>query len=216
MYRISTAGLISLFLTISASAQTASEIPLTNPEILKPPARERGIIPEKPDHDSGIQDNQGDPGEIVHRDMTFERLAEIVLAIDPDANIQPRSIQLKVRDIPVTVIADPKANRMRAFTPFKSLDGVDGKTLYRMMQANFDSALDARYAIARGYLVSTFIHPLAELKKEQFIEGLGQVANLVLTYGTAYTSGAVTFGGGDSRNLHRKLIDELLKKGEEI
>ncbi len=31
------------------------------------------------------------------------------------------------------------------------------------MQANFDTALDARYAIAKGALWSTFIHPLSDL-----------------------------------------------------
>jgi len=39
------------------------------------------------------------------------------------------------------------------------------------MQANFDSALDARYAIAKGKLWSAFIHPLSELNEEQFFSG---------------------------------------------
>ena len=85
-----------------------------------------------------------------------------------------------------------------------------------MLQANYDSALDARYSIAKGQIVSAFIHPLKELDKNELISGIGQVVNLVLSYGTTYTSGAMTFGGGDSRQLHRKLIEELLKKGEEI
>ena len=148
--------------------------------------------------------------------MTIARMAEIVLAIDPDAKFRGNAMQLAIKEVEITIIADPINNRMRAFSPFKTLDGIDGQTLYRMMQANFDSALDARYAIAQGHLISVFIHPLKELQKEQFIQGLGQVTNLVLTYGTAYTSGAMTFGGGDSRNLHRQLIEELLKKGEEI
>ena len=40
--------------------------------------------------------------------------------------------------------------------------------------------------------------------------------NLALTYGTTYTSGGLTYGGGDSNQLHRELIDRLLKKGEKI
>ncbi|MGI9351482.1 MAG: hypothetical protein ACR2O3_07955 [Rhizobiaceae bacterium] len=216
MYPKLLAAFLSILLTFSATAQPASEIPLVNPEILKPPSRERGIIPDDLDEFTGNDQKPADALVVTDSSMTFKKLVEIVLTIDPDAQVKARSMQLKVQDIPITIITDSKANRMRAFTPFKTLDGVDGQTLYRMMQANFDSALDARYAIAKGYLVSTFIHPLAELEKNQFIEGLGQVANLVLTYGTAYTSGAMTFGGGDSRNLHRKLIDDLLKKGKEI
>jgi len=125
-------------------------------------------------------------------------------------------MQLTIAEVAITIIADPKANRMRAFSAFKTLDGIDGQELYRMMQANFDAALDARYAVAKGHLISVFIHPLAELGKDQFIEGIGQVVNLVKTFGTAYTSGAMTFGGGDSGSLHRELIDELLRKGKEI
>jgi len=148
--------------------------------------------------------------------MTILRMAEIIKALDENATIVDRGAQLTIAGVRITIVADPKANRMRAFSAFKTLDGVDGQQLYRMMQANFDAALDARYAVAKGHVLSVFIHPLAELRKDQLIEALGQVVNLVKTFGTAYTSGAMTFGGGDSRNLHRELIDELLKKGKEI
>ena len=148
--------------------------------------------------------------------MTLKKMAKIAAALDANAAIRDRAMQLSIADVTITIIADPKANRMRAFSAFRTLDGVDGQQLYRMMQANFDAALDARYAIAKGHLISVFIHPLAELSKDQLIEGLGQVVNLVKTFGTAYTSGAMTFGGGDSGSLHRELIDDLLKKGKEI
>ena len=149
-------------------------------------------------------------------DMTLERLTEIVRAIDENAEVRGRAMRLTIAEVGVTIITDPKNNRMRAFVAIQSLDGVNQQLLYRLLQANFDSALDARYAIAKEHILSVFVHPLKELKKDQFIEGLGQVVNLVKTYGTAFTSGGMTFGGGDSRNLHRKLIDELLKKGEQI
>ena len=195
-------------LVTSAVAETASEVPLTNPEVLEPPSREQGISP-KPENRQAFE------GETL-QSMTVGRLAEIVRALDGSAAIGPRGMQLTIADVRITVVVDPGANRMRAFSAFRTLDGVDGQALYRMMQANFDSALDARYAVAQGHVISVFIHPLGELKKDQFIEGLGQVVNLVRTYGSAYTSGAMTFGGGDSGRLHRQLIDELLKKGEEI
>ena len=41
--------------------------------------------------------------------------------------------------------------------------------------------------------------------------------NLAATYGTTYTSGLLTYGGGDSNEIIRRdLIDKLLKKGTEI
>ena len=85
-----------------------------------------------------------------------------------------------------------------------------------MMQANFDSALDARYAIAQGLLWATYIHPLAPLQKNQLISGVGQVVNLALTYGTAYSSGGLSFNGGDSNGITRELLEELLDRGQSI
>jgi len=143
-------------------------------------------------------------------------MVAIIKTIDEQAEVRGSAIRLTIAEVKVTVITDPKNNRMRAFVPIQSLDGVNQQLLYRLLQANFDSALDARYAIAKEHILSVFIHPMKQLDKKQFIEGLGQVVNLVKTYGTAFTSGGMTFGGGDSRNLHRKLIDELLKKGDTI
>ena len=98
----------------------------------------------------------------------------------------------------------------------RSADELSKEELYRMMQANFDTALDARYAIANGTVWAAFIHPLSTLEKDQLISGLAQTINIAVTYGTSYTGGAIQFGGGDSDGLQRQLIEELLKKGEEI
>ena len=148
--------------------------------------------------------------------MTLSRLEEIVRAVDADAEINARAMALTIEDIPVIIVHDAAMNRMRAMTAIRSASSLGPDELMRMMQANFDSALDARYAVAQGRLWSVFIHPLAELEKDQVLEGLGQVVNLALTYGSTYTSGALTFGGGDSNQLHRDLIEKLLKKGEDI
>ncbi|MEM6577256.1 MAG: hypothetical protein AAF678_02075, partial [Pseudomonadota bacterium] len=100
--------------------------------------------------------------------------------------------------------------------PVRDTDDLSAEELTRMMQANFDTALDARYAIARDTVWATFIHPLRPLEKDQLISGLGQVVNLAQSYGTLYSGGAMSFGGGDSGALQRALIEELLKKGQEI
>ena len=194
---------LGLCLSIPAQAETASEVPLENPEVLKPDVRPKGNI-------------QPETEKAEEEPMTLGRMGEIVKALDENAVLTGRQMRLVINDVQVIIVTDPLRNRMRTFSPVRSLDGVSHKELYRLLQANFDTALDARYAIAKGYVLSVFIHPLSELKKSQLIEGLGQVVNLVKTYGTAYTSGAITFRGGDSEKLHRKLIDDLLKKGEEI
>jgi hypothetical protein len=148
--------------------------------------------------------------------MTLERLDAIIRALDPEAQSNGSVWQFVVADVTVLIVTDERADRMRAITPVRKQEDVPPEELTRLMQANFDSALDARYALAKGVLWSAFIHPLKPLEKDQLISGIGQVVNLAQSYGTLYSGGALLFGGGDSGALQRALIDDLLKKGEEI
>ena len=148
--------------------------------------------------------------------MTPARMADILKALDPDTQQQGTGFQMTLGDVPVLIITDPLADRMRAMVPIRAAEGMSAEDLQRVMQANFDTALDARYAIARGRLWATYIHPLSPLEKDQLISALGQTVNIALTYGTAYTGGALSFGGGDSADLQRDFIDELLKRGQDI
>lgn len=164
-----------------------------------------------PDAEPNEQTEQAPEGP-----MTLERLNAIVTALDPNVVTDGSRWRLLIANTPVLIITDPTNNRMRALTPVSKLEDVDETALKRMMQANFDSALDARYAIANDMVWSTYIHPLAALEKDQLISGLGQIVNLAQTYGSLYSGGAMQFGGGDSGALQRELIDDLLKKGQEI
>ena len=149
-------------------------------------------------------------------DMTVARMAEIVLALDPEAEPTSSGFEMTIDDVPVLVIVDMAANRMRAMVPIRLAEDMPAAELTRVMQANFDSALDARYALANGRLWGVYIHPFAELNKDQFISGIGQTVNIAKTYGTLYSGGAAQFGAGDSGALQRDLLDELLKRGEDI
>jgi len=150
--------------------------------------------------------------------MTIDRLAELIGAVDADAErLGGDAWRFTVAELPVTVVADEANDRMRVIVPIVEADKLDRKILVRMMQANFDTALDARYSIARGILWSAFIHPLSALSDDEFLSGIGQTVNLARTFGTTFFSGALTFGGGDSRGLlERELIEELLKKKQDI
>jgi hypothetical protein len=149
--------------------------------------------------------------------MTTERLDALVRAVDPEANREDNLWSLRIEDRPVTVVADPGADRMRIVVPIADAATLDASLLYRVLQANFDSTIDARYAIARGALWGAFIHPLGPLTDDEFLSGLGQVINIASSFGTTYSSGLLTFGPGDSADiLRRQLIEELLKKGEQI
>lgn len=148
--------------------------------------------------------------------MTFERVGEIVQALDADANFTGNGYEFSIDDVPVLIIADVQANRMRAMVPISSVDGMTPEEMERVMQANFDSALDARYAIARGKLWGVFIHPLRELEKDQLISGIAQTVNVAQTYGTLFSSGAAQFGAGDSNGLQAQLLQRLLDQGQDI
>ncbi len=159
------------------------------------------------------QDTKTQPTELS---MTLSRLAEIIFSLDENAQSSGNSFQMIIQDVPVLIITDPNAGRMRAMVPIRASNDMTPKEILRVMQANFDTALDARYAIAHGKLWGTFVHPLSSLQKNEFISALGQTVNIAKSYGTLYSGGALSFGGGDSIPLQRQLIDELLKKGEEI
>jgi len=162
---------------------------------------------------------QGTPAPdapFVEPPMTLTRLGRIVQSLDPDAVVRGPALEFTLDDIPVIVIADAGADRMRAMVPIASADGLSQDDLMRMMQANFDSALDARYAVAHGRLWGVFIHPLSPLEKDQFLSGLVQTITVARTYGTGYTGGAAIFGGGDSNGIYQELLEELRKKGQEL
>ena len=148
--------------------------------------------------------------------MTVDRMSQIILALDPEARSNQNQVFLTIEDVPLVLVADVASDRMRVMAPIRSADGVTKEDMRRMMQANFDTALDARYAIARGRLWAVFIHPFRALEKDQLISGIGQTVNLALTYGNLYTGGAQAYRGGDSPAIQRELIDRLLKKGDPI
>ena len=148
--------------------------------------------------------------------MTPERLVDIILALDPDAAINANGIELTIEDIPVLVVMAPNADRMRAMVPIASVEDVTPEEMNRMMQANFDTALDARYAVAQGRVWGIFMHPLGALERAEFLSGLAQTVNLARTYGTLYSGGAQVFGGGDSNGIYDELFGDLLNRGQDI
>ena len=148
--------------------------------------------------------------------MAPERLTDIILAIDPDAAINASGIELTIEGIQVLVVMAPGADRMRAMVPIASVEDVTPEEMNRMMQANFDTALDARYAVAQGHVWGVFIHPLGALEREEFLSGLAQTVNLARTFDTLYSGGAQVFGGGYSNGIYNELFGDLLNRGQEI
>lgn len=156
----------------------------------------------------------GEPGDAVV--AAAARLRDTVKRIDPDAAFTDNGAEFTVAGVKVLLVYDTNADRMRLIAPVADAGTLKSEDLMRLMQANFDSALDARYAVAQGVLWSTFLHSLTSLGGEEFGSGVGQTVNLVATFGTTYNSGLFVFGGGDSAEQQQKLIEELEKKSSEI
>ncbi|MEM9857316.1 MAG: hypothetical protein AAF843_08165 [Bacteroidota bacterium] len=104
------------------------------------------------------------------------------------------SVEYELDGIQIYLIADESANRMRLISGITEESKVKAEDLKKMMEANFDRALDAKYALSNGFLWSVYAHPLKELEKEQLIDALYQVKNLVNNYGTTYNSTDFIFG----------------------
>ena len=146
--------------------------------------------------------------------MAAVALLTIITTIDAEAQLVGNGATFTIDDTVVTLVFDINADRMRLFSQIAPSDGLSGPQLRRLMQANFDTALDARYAVAQGQLWSTYMHPLTSLTQDDFVSALAQTVTLVKTYGTTYSSGAMSFGGGDSNAEIQKLLESLLDENE--
>jgi len=157
------------------------------------------------------------PGEL----MTVERIDMIVGIVDPESVREGNLLAFRFvteEDIEVAgqIISDENADRMRIVIGITEQDTLTPELMTRILQANFDSALDARYALAQGYLWATFIHPLSSLSDEDFISGLSQTITLFLTFGTTFTSGALVYGGGDSSGIEEEILEALRQEAESL
>ena len=78
--------------------------------------------------------------------------------------------------------------------------------MLKLMEANFHTALDVKYAITDGILWSVFIHPLKELSNDQALRAIEQVYTAARTYGTSYNSTGLTFPNRKEEQVKKKKI----------
>ncbi len=151
-------------------------------------------------------------------EAVLEKMAQVIAALDEDAMRTGNNWQLTVEETMMLVVTDANAGRMRIITPIAPAEELPEGAMERLLQANFDTALDARYAVAQGLVWSTFIHPLDTLTQRDFASGLLQTKTLSDTFGTTFSSGALNYGGGDSgaiiEDQLERLLEELQKREE--
>lgn len=100
----------------------------------------------------------------------------------------------EVEGIHLLVISDQAADRMRIIAPIHPVESKDGEYLFELLSANFDRALDAKYAIFKGHLWATFLHDLSSLTEAFFHSGLHQVVTLVRNTPGTMASSDLVFG----------------------
>ncbi|MEM8946618.1 MAG: hypothetical protein AAGD11_15705 [Planctomycetota bacterium] len=94
------------------------------------------------------------------------------------------------------VMTDERADRMRLMIPIRRFDAQKMEDLQLALialHANYDRALDARYATHDGLLWSAFIHPLSSLTPNDLSSAIEQVRSLRDNTGTTYSSSQFIF-----------------------
>jgi len=135
--------------------------------------------------------------------MTNEKMNKVLLRETKNVEGQLGNWQVEYFGRALFIITDQNANRMRIMTPIIEESNVHPEQLKVLLEANFDRALDSKFAYYRGFVWSVFTHPLGELGVEQFKDAMRQVARLADNYGTSYTSTNLVFGGGDGILIDR-------------
>lgn len=111
---------------------------------------------------------------------------------------------------PIFIQTQESADRMRIVAFITEAKGLGVQDLGALLEANYHTALDARYALTDGNLVAVFLHPFEELSVVAFVSGLYQVMNCANTCGGAFSGGTMVFGaspdpadvpGGDGASL---------------
>ena len=202
---------VRTFAVIGAAGIVALSIPLAAQDDRAPP----------PDFSDEAEPGPPTGSESDDPDMqrVLDDMGEVIAALDSEAERTGNNWQFTLDDTMILVVTDTSAGRMRIITPIAQTLALPDGAMERLMQANFDTALDARYAVGQGLVWGAFVHPLDSLTTRDFASGILQTKSLSDTFGTTFSSGALNYGGGDSgaiieEDLNR-LLDELEQRGRE-
>lgn len=108
----------------------------------------------------------------------------------------PGRWQSPIDDLTLYVFTDESHDRMRIMIPVAEIEPHDRDLMRVLLLANFDRALDARYAINDGLVFSMFPHPLSLLTEPILDNALENVIALARNTGSTFASSDLIFGGG--------------------
>lgn len=111
--------------------------------------------------------------------------------------------------VTVYVVADEEHDRMRIMSPIGEMRKADAGFLSILLQANFDRALDAKYALRKKEVWSVFMHPMSTLVPDDLGTFIDQVSRLVQNTGTTYASSELVFGVDEETDAQLDLEYEV-------
>ncbi|MEM9056470.1 MAG: hypothetical protein AAGD86_03275 [Pseudomonadota bacterium] len=152
------------------------------------------------------------PDDVETIAMSAERLDELYRSLGDNVVSSNNVWSFSFAGVGITSVISVRYDRMRIMAPIIAIDEVSPQQKDRMLVANYESALDARYGVNDGILYAAFIHPLSTLDDQSVASALRQVATLAATFGSQYTSGELDFigpGGRDSTGDDDDKRDEI-------
>jgi hypothetical protein len=96
-------------------------------------------------------------------------------------------------EVPLFVFCDDENDRMRIMAPIGVIEELDPDLLHVLLQANYDRALDARYAMRNKELWAVVVHPLATLATDDLPSLFDQAVMLVKNTGSTFASTELVF-----------------------
>jgi len=207
---VTVAAIVFLFL-FSSLSQNADDpdtsVRTQTPSIPTPKAATKG--------DAGISQVLKSSRASLPSRMNLDRMGAIITRLDKNAEMPRKGFwRFTIAGASVIAVADNAYDRLRILVGIQSAKELTQDQLMKITQANFDTALDARYAISQDILWAIYVHPLKSLDGKQFISAIGQTVNLAKSYGDGYSSGGILFDGGDDKDSQRnQIIEQLIAQG---
>jgi hypothetical protein len=127
--------------------------------------------------------------------MNQGTLEKIVKSMAVESSGENGFVEFSFNNVKMYLISDIKHDRMRIVAPIAEYRKLTQQHLNAVLEANYNTSLDARYAVNKDVLYAAFLHPLSELSRLQLKSSVKQVANLALSFGREYSSGVLTYGG---------------------
>lgn len=126
--------------------------------------------------------------------MTIQMLQGLLKDVVQDLKGESGQWRFTYGEVDMAILTSVAHDRMRIIAPVGPEADVTDQQRQRMLAANFHSALDARYATSNGMIYAAYLHPLSPLQRDEVFSALHQVAQLVKTFGTTYSSSGLSFG----------------------